>query len=259
MVNSEKYLARIGIGERLLPTGDNLKRIQRAHLFHVPYENLDILLGRPIDLSHEALYDKIVARQRGGYCFEVNELLGWLLRDLGYEVTDFFGRFLRGESGIPMRRHHVLKVVCPDDGEAYLADVGVGTGSPTCPMRLSEGETLREGNLTYRLVKKSFFGWVLEDDRHGDWEAIYSFTEEPQAPIDFAAASFWCEKSPDSIFNKEAMVSLRTQTGRRTIDGDEAREFSGESVSARPLASWDEKRALLRDWFGIGLEENERV
>ncbi len=258
-MNAREYLNRIGIEEELQPTVQNLQRIQKAHLQSVPYENLDILLKRPIRLEAGALYEKIVVNRRGGYCFEVNELLGWLLRGLGYEVTDLFGRFLRGESGIPMRRHHVLMVKCADDDKPWLADVGVGTGSPTLPMRMVLGEEMQDGVVSYRLTRRDFFGWVLEDKKRGEWGPVYSFTEEPQAPIDFLTASFWCEHAEESIFNKGAMVSLRTGTGRRTIDVDEARIFDGDRVTVRTLKDWPEKRAVLSEWFGIELNEDEMV
>lgn len=258
-MNVQEYLRRIGIEELTAPTADNLRRIQQAHLRAVPYENLDILMKKPIRLDAEALYEKIVGQRRGGYCFEVNELLGHLLRGLGYEVTDLFGRFLRGESGIPMRRHHVLMVRCIDDEIPYIADVGVGTGSPNLPMRMVEGGQLEDGVITYRLTKRDFFGWVLEDLKKGEWGPVYSFTEEPNAPIDYLTASFWCEHAEESIFNKGAMVSLRTETGRRTIDGDEARIFDGDHVTVLPLGSWEEKERILKDWFGIVLPEGERV
>lgn len=258
-MDSKAYLERIGIFEELTPTKANLQRIQTAHLRTVPYENLDILLKKPIRLDAESLYEKIVVQHRGGYCFEVNELLGHLLRELGYEVTDLFGRFLRGETGIPMRRHHVLMVKCMDDTVPYIADVGVGTGSPNLPMRMALGAELKDGVVTYRFAKHDFFGWVLEDCKKGEWGPVYSFTEEPQSPIDFLATSFWCEHAEESIFNKGAMVSLRTETGRRTIDVDEARIFDGNDVKVFPLKDWAEKEKVLREWFGIVLPEGARV
>lgn len=88
---------------------------------------------------------------------------------------------------------------------------------------------------------------------------VYGFTEEPQAPIDFLATSFWCEHAEESIFNKGEMVSLRTETGRRTIDGDEARIFDGNDVTVIPLETWEEKEKILREWFGIVLPECARV
>ena len=245
-----RYLARIGIAEALPPTGESLRRLQKAHLFTVPYENMDILAGRPIVLKTGRLYEKIVLRRRGGYCFELNELFGALLRALGYGVRDYFGRFLKGEKEIPMRRHHVLAVTCPDGGQ-YLCDVGVGSGSPTYPMALRAGETLRDGASLYRMRTDDFLGWVLEEAHEGGWRDVYSFTEEEQLPADFVAASFYCEKSPDSPFNKAPMISIRTEEGRKTRDGDEFRIFGRDGVQTLRVTDPAEQARLMRDWFGL--------
>ena len=103
------YLARIGLSGELPLTAETLTRIVSAHYQTVPYENLFILSGTPLDLSPEALFQKIVLEHRGGFCFELNAALGELLEGLGFSVTHLAARFLRGEpEGIPMRRHHIL-------------------------------------------------------------------------------------------------------------------------------------------------------
>ncbi len=250
-MNAERYLSRIGLPEtHLPPTAQTLETLQRAHLRTVPYENLDILAGKPIVLEKEALYEKIVERRRGGYCFELNELFGHLLRALGYGVTDSFGRFLRGETEIPMRRHHVLLVTC-EDGGRFLCDVGVGNGSPTRPVPLIEGETLIDGQDTYRLRRDDFLGWVLEEVYKGGWRDVYSFTEERQLPIDFVTTSFYCEKSPASPFNKAPMISLRTSDGRKTRDGDEFRIFDASGVHVAVPETPEETARLMHEWFGL--------
>lgn len=250
-MNAERYLSRIGLKESSLPsTPQTLETLQRAHLYTVPYENLDILAGKPIVLEKEALYEKIVERRRGGYCFELNELFGHLLRALGYGVTDSFGRFLRGETEIPMRRHHVLLVSC-EGGGRFLCDVGVGNGSPTRPVPLIEGKALIDGRDTYRLRRDDFLGWVLEEAYKGGWRDVYSFTEERQLPVDFVATSFYCEKSPASPFNKAPMISLRTSDGRKTRDGDEFRIFSASGVRVITPEAPEEIDRLTREWFGL--------
>ena len=250
-MNVEAYLARIGLRPGESPTAATLAVLQRAHLYHVPYENLDILAGKRLSLDEEALFDKIVTRRRGGFCFELNELFGRLLRELGYEVTDCFGRFLRGEKEWPMRRHHVLIVTPPDGSGRWLCDVGVGSGSPTCPVLLREGVEQRQGGACYRMCRRPFLGWVLLEQKHGAWEDVYSFTEEPQLPADFLATCFYCERAEESIFNKAPMVSLRNPRGRRTLDGDEFRCFEGEEVRVHRAESPGEAATTLKEWFGL--------
>ena len=115
-MNVPAYYERIGLERpgRVVPDSGLLRKLQFAHCTTVPYENLDMLRGIPTSLEPEALFEKIVARRRGGLCFELNGSFGALLRELGYEVTDVAARFLRGETRIPMRRHRVLIVKAPD-------------------------------------------------------------------------------------------------------------------------------------------------
>lgn len=158
-----KYLERIGFSGDTQPGAQNLAALQAAHLYAVPYENMDILWDRPIVLEKEALYEKIVLRRRGGYCFELNELFGHLLRAIGYGVTDLFGRFLKGETGIPMRRHHVLLVTVPGEEGQYVCDVGVGSGSPTWPVLLQEGTPQHQADGVYRFSRHAFYGWCWKN------------------------------------------------------------------------------------------------
>jgi N-hydroxyarylamine O-acetyltransferase len=246
-----EYLKRIGINKIPEPTLEALNAIQKAHLYTVPYENLDILIGKPLSLKTEDLYEKIVTNGRGGYCFELNELFAWLLRQIGYGITDYFARFLRDEKDIPMRRHHVLRARVPGEAFDYLCDVGVGTGSPTYPIRMEEGAVQKQGRAEYRFTRDAFLGWVLEEVKRGEWVPVFSFTEEPQLPIDFAAASFYCERSPDSIFNKEPMVAMRTETGRVTLDGNKFKRFEGDQIKEMIIEDTSEKQKMLEEWFGI--------
>ncbi len=247
----QRYLARIRYSGGAAPTAETLRAMQYAHLLSVPYENLDIVRGVPLSLDTDALYEKIVARGRGGYCFELNELFGRLLRAVGFEVVDYFARFLADEAFIPMRRHHVLGVTIPDTGERYLADVGVGSGSPNWPLRLVYGEAQDQGGACYRLDMDGFLGWVVKRRKGDAWSPLFSFTEEPQLPVDFVAASFYCEKSPASPFNKQPMVAIRTETGRYTLDGDVFKRFDGETVDEWREETETARGDTLRRLFGI--------
>ncbi|WNQ09050.1 arylamine N-acetyltransferase [Paenibacillus aurantius] len=247
---AEAYLNRIGYKGPREASPEALAALQEHHLLSVPYENLDILQGTPLSLEIDALYDKIVNRGRGGYCFELNAMFGHLLRQLGYEVTDLFARFWRDEPNPPpKRRHHVLKVAC-GEGQ-YLCDVGVGGGVPLRPLLLAEGLEQRDGQEVYRLTKEPLFGWMLEEKKGGAWSRLYSFTEEPQLKNDFLMASYWCEHSPDSIFTKSPMVAIRTPEGRRTVAGEEFRTFTPEGVEVFRPANEEERRDALKKFFGI--------
>ena len=243
------YFKRIGLEmpEMIVPDGELLKKLQFAHCTTVPYENLDIIRGIPLSLDPDDLYDKVIVRGKGGFCFELNGLFGWFLRQLGYEVTDVAARYLRGESEIPMRRHRVL-IVKAIDG-TWIADVGIGEVCPRYPLRLEEGLEQPQFDECYRFDKDPFLGWVLMDLHHGEWRKFYSFTEEPQLIVDFIAPTFYCEKHPDSPFFPDEMFSMKTAEGRFTLDGHLYKEFKNGEVFAKELTEAELPEAYRR--FGL--------
>ncbi|MCU6711299.1 arylamine N-acetyltransferase [Paenibacillus sp. J5C_2022] len=246
------YLKRIGHEEASRANAALLSELQNSHLHTVPYENLDILNRKPLSLEIPDLLDKIVYRQRGGYCFELNALFGWLLRQLGYTVHDRVARFWRQEQNMPpKRRHQVLKVEA--EGEFYLVDVGVGGIVPRRPIRMVEGLEQVQGDECYKLERDDEFGWLLCELKHGSWERIYSFTEEPQYEKDFIMPSFWCEHAEDSVFRQGAMLAVRTSTGRNTVAGEEFRIFDDKGVHAFVPETEDEYKEALRTYFNIQL------
>jgi len=241
------------VREDLSPSPELLADIQAAHIYSVPYENLDIIRGVPISLRIEDIYRKIVERRRGGYCFELNSALSWLLSELGFHVESYFARFLRGETEIPVRRHRVLGVYLGK--ERYVVDVGIGSPAPRFPLLLREGLVQEGFSESYRFQREEGLGWVLYELRHGEWQRYFSFTEEPQLDIDFIQPSFYCEKHPDSIFNRAEMVAIKTPTGRRSLDGRTYKEFSGAELSLIKEGLSDEELvSVLREKFGIILD-----
>ena len=236
-----QYLERIGYTGSREPSLETLAGLQLAHLLTVPYENLDILTGADMPLDEAGLFDKIVTRHRGGYCFELNGLFGKLLRALGYSVTDCFARFLKNEKEIPKRRHRVLIVRVPGGGR-YVADVGVGLEIPRQPVSL-------DGTATgiYRVVTEPFFGHVLYEGN----QRLYAFTEEPQLDRDFDAIHFYCRFMPDSFFRQGAMVAIRTPNGRLTLDGDVFRTFSSEGVREERFEDPADFAREMKKRFGL--------
>ena len=229
-----------------------LARIQYAFQKTVPYENLDILFGVPLSLEPDALYDKIVTRRRGGYCFELNGFLGMVLRSAGFPVTDYMARFLRGEASIPMRRHRVLAVTAAD-GCRYLCDAGIGQSAFRLPLAMREGFVSEQYGEIYKVEKAPFFGWVISDLHKGEWRRFYSFTEEEQLNIDYVMPSYWCEHAPESPFTDHAILSIKTDTGRVTLDGNAFRIFDGDSVTETILEG-DALRSACRTYFGLDFD-----
>ncbi|MBQ3150765.1 MAG: arylamine N-acetyltransferase [Clostridia bacterium] len=251
--DKNKYLERIGIDpcEELPLTFETLCALQFAHVTTVPYENADIVNGIPLRLDVDGLFDKIVNRHRGGYCFELNGLYAELLRALGFEVTDFMARFLRGETEIPIRRHRVLCVTLGD--KRYLCDVGIGSAAPRYPLLIEEGVVQTQFGETYKFEKDDFLGWVIMEQYEGEWRPFFSFTEERQLDKDYIATSFYCEKHPDSIFIGAWMLSIKTENGRKTLDGNIFKEFVGTEIQTIREIENSEIPNVMKDVFGIDL------
>ncbi|MBQ3792107.1 MAG: arylamine N-acetyltransferase [Clostridia bacterium] len=204
------YLKRIGYTGDGRPCLRTLADLQKAHLVSVPYETLDLVRGVPVSLDPEDIFEKIVVRGRGGYCFELNELYVGLLESLSFRVTRRFSRFLKGETGLPKPRH-LLPVVSLPDGD-YLSDVGVAFFSPMQPIRLSEGlQRTERGDWEIRtdpVLGKTMYQ-VLEDSLL----PVLTIPEEIAFPVDFTAIHYFCCTSPDSHFLSHPILGLRTENG----------------------------------------------
>ena len=230
-MNVKKFFKRIGLPDdtTIEHNYEFLKKIQNNSILHIPYENFDLLDKKPLSLEEEDLFQKIVVENRGGYCFELNGLLSWFLKEAGFSVKNYLARFLRGEEGVPMRRHRVVSVLL-EDGE-YICDIGVASNSPRSPLKLEEGTLQVIGNDKYRFEKDEELGWVLYEYVKGTWSRMFSFTDECQFDVDFYQPSFYCETHPDSVFNKYPKVGIKTADGRKSINDREYKVFVDEKVT----------------------------
>ncbi len=227
----EKFLKRIGLepDTTITHTYEFLKLVQYNAVCSVAYENLDILDHKPLLLGADDLFEKIVEKQRGGYCFEVNGLLAWFLRKTGFAVEEHFARYLRNEKTVPMRRHRVLSVLC--EGDIYFCDIGIGQTAPRYPLKIETGTVQSQFGEQYKFEKDADLGWVLYDLYEGEWRPFIAFTEEKQYDIDFVQPSFYCETHPDSVFNKVPMLAIKTPDGRKAMDNRTYKVFSGNEMT----------------------------
>ena len=215
------YLARIRYDGSLGPTPETLRALQLAHLIAVPFENLDIPLGRPLRLDPEALFHKIVARRRGGFCFELNGLFAALLRELGFHV-DLLGASVArddGQYGISSG-HMALRVHCPGLGVPWLADVGFGD-SFRHPLRLDTVEEQADSSIADgRRFRVSPLGEeMLYEMRESDgpWQPRYRFLLAPLPMEHFSGPCDYMQSSPESPFTRRRICSRATPDGRVTI------------------------------------------
>jgi N-hydroxyarylamine O-acetyltransferase len=250
----DAYLARIGYRGSREPTAETLKQLHRAHLLAVPFENLDIHLGRPIGLSLESFYDKIVCHRRGGFCYELNGLFAWLLEQLGFAVAILSARVYAGGRAGPEFDHMVLLV---EAGERMIADVGFGD-SFVEPLPLNTAAEVVQPGGAYRLTR-SGSDRILERRCGSDWEPQYVFSLTPRRLAEFSAMCDYQQTSPDSHFTQKSVCSLATSDGRITLSNSRLIVTSEGRRVERHIANGNEYRRVLARYFGIDLGEEPRI
>lgn len=250
MATVAAYLDRIGYAGSTEPTAETLRALQRAHLFHVPFENLDIGLKRVIPCDEQAAVRKIVERRRGGFCYEMNGAFAWLLRELGFHVTRLSARVGRDDGTMgPEFDHMMLRVELE---EPWLADVGFGD-SFLDPLRLRPGMEQDQDGDCYRLVEQGSALAVERRRLDGSWKLECVFTLTPHQMPDFAEMCTFHQTSPDSHFTRNRICTLARPDGRITLSGLKLIVTRNGRREERELESEDAWRETLRREFGVEL------
>jgi N-hydroxyarylamine O-acetyltransferase len=242
------YLERIGYRGPLDRSIETLRGLHLAHLYAVPFENLDIHLGRPIVLDSAALVDKIVTRRRGGFCYELNGLFCALLRELGFRVTMLSAEVAREAGGYSPAFDHLTLWV--DLDKPWLADVGFGEGF-RLPLALNEPADQVQDGCAYLLITDGDYRVLLCRDRSGDWTPRYRFTLQPHVLADFAERCVFHQTSPESHFTLSRICTRATPKGRVTVSGMRLIVTSGTEKTERLLGGEAEYAATLREQFGV--------
>jgi len=247
----DAYLKRIGYAAAPAADASTLRGLHRAHAATIPFENLDIVLGRTIDLDLGHVQDKLVHHRRGGYCFEHNLLFAAVLERLGYEVTRLAARVQPARPG--PRTHMLLRVVA--DGDPWLADVGFGA-SLIEPLPL-EGTIASQGAWIYGLESSVPGEWLLRSRRPDGWSDLYAFTLEAQRPIDYAVYNHYTATHPRSPFTGQ-VVALRTEPQiQHALRGRELTTTRPDGTSESLQLAADEALGVLADLYGISLNAQD--
>jgi N-hydroxyarylamine O-acetyltransferase len=227
-----------------------LRALHFAHATAIPFENLDILLGRAIRLDLDTLQAKLVGARRGGYCFEQNALFAAVLDAFGFRVTRLCARVRMGRPALPAppRTHMVLRVELPEG--PYLADVGFGGDEMLYPIPLAEGARHAQGAWCYELYREGD-AWVLRSRQPEGWIDLYAFTLEPQHPIDYEVANHYTSTHPSSRFVQTLTAQRVTPEVRYALRNREYEEVRAEGRTRREIASPEELLALLADTFHL--------
>ncbi len=277
----QAYLRRMNYRGERAPIAATLRDLHRAHLLAVPFENLDIHLGRTILLGEESLFDKIVRRRRGGFCYELNGLFALLLRELGFEVTLLSAGVAHADGGFGPEFDHLTLLVTTDDrpptidhqfptddeqrttkadmqstiynlqSAGWLADVGFGD-SFRDPLRFVEAAEQEQDGRAYRIDRDGDHLTLMQRDADG-WAPQYRFTLQPHTQGEYTDMCHYHQTSPASSFTRKRVCTLATPDGRITLSDLQLIVTTRGERTAQVLPDELAFQAALREHFGIEL------
>jgi arylamine N-acetyltransferase len=251
------YFGRIGYRGSAEPTVETVRALVAAHNQSIPFENLDPLLGIPVaDLSAAALTHKLVHRRRGGYCYEHNGLMGYVLEELGFGVQRFAGRvvWMNPDGPLPARTHHVLSVTVPGVEGPLLVDVGFGGQTLTSPIRLQPGPVQETRHEPYRIRERGD-GYQLEAEIGAVWQPLYTFSTRPQPRIDLEVGSWYVSTHPNSHFVTGLTAALVTNDGRLNLRGRNLAIHRAGNTEKIRFDTASDVLDVLTDRFGIDVAD----
>ncbi|MGH8355783.1 MAG: arylamine N-acetyltransferase family protein [Pseudomonas sp.] len=253
---SQAYLNHLELPAPGVADRANLDRLIAAQLARVPFENVNVLLDRPVRLDADALFAKVVEGGRGGYCFEINSLFARLLLALDYRVSLLAGRVrwgLAADAPQTMLSHLLLRVELPEG--AFIVDIGFGAPTPFRAMPLVGRDGL--GDFPFRLQAPTQAGGphALETRAGDDWAPVYHFDLAPQPWVDYIARNWYTATHPDSVFRQMLMAARTEGSTRLTLgNGSFSRRHADGRVEQQRLASAAELVELLRGEFRLNLD-----
>ncbi|WP_041276067.1 arylamine N-acetyltransferase family protein [Desulfosporosinus acidiphilus] len=253
--NIDAYLERINYEGNVDVSYETLYALHTSHTLNVPFENLDVYNRKPILLDTESLYKKIVENKRGGYCFEMNGLFSYILKELGFKVTDLLARGTTDGKTFLAKLHQLLMVEIDD--KRWLVDVGYGNNGITAPLLLEEGLEQRQFAHTYRLLNDPKFGYVLQYKVKDEYQYLYAFTLDECYPMDFLMSNHFTATYPDSLFLKMKFCTMPTKEGRITLTDNHFKVLENGKVCEQNVANDGEFNELLKKHFQLNLNTIE--
>lgn len=252
MMDPVKYLKRFHaypVKEQYL---QDLARLQSLHMQHIPFENLDVVRKVPIYLNLESIYDKIVNRQRGGYCYELNGLFHWLLQNLGFDAKLISATVQKPDGTWTKADTHAAILV--DLDTLYLVDAGFGD-STISPIPLG-GERFTDYSGTYKVEQHDEIFYDLIRENNGEEKILYRFSLEEKRLEDFHEGCVFNQVSEDSPFTHDDLVTRATPNGRITLSGLELTRTENGRKEKTELTP-EEKVTVLKEEFGLTIESME--
>ncbi len=244
------YLHRIGLTHDISPNLEGLISLTRHQLRTVPFENFEVLAGHPIDISLNAIWEKVITNKRGGYCFEVNALFLSVLTAFGFEARPLIARVHL--SGTPGGRTHQISLVTMGD-EKWLCDVGFGSFCLRAPLKFQLNNPQNQDGEFFRLISDADFGYVLQQLKEGEWLSLYSFTLDQVLQSDLEMGNYFTSTHPYSHFTKEGIAAIQTARGRITLRNYTLRIVNAGDEEVIQLQPGEDYLSALEKYFGISI------
>ena len=255
------YFRRIGyIGS----PGANLQTLRELHLLHqqhIPYENIDVFCHQGAKLDVESLTERVLLRQRGGYCFQQNGLFALALAELGFKFYSNLARVHRNRPEPGGRTHQINLVEI--DGQVWVCDVGFGGSGFRHPLLLKADIETEQLGEVYRLHEHAFHGYYLQKkiSQAHEWEPLYTFKIDPTMPIDLAMANFYTANSDDHVFRGAILGTRMTDRGRVTLSDHTFKIFdlTKGTIQTQVVTDFADYLEGLRTYLGVELNSAEEA
>lgn len=253
----DAYFKRVGYGGDTRPSFDTLAALLHAHMAAIPFENLDVLLGRRVRLDLEAVQDKLVRARRGGYCFEHGTLFAAVLEQLAFHPVRHTARVVLLMPRTQSPRTHMFLTV-EVEGKTFVVDPGLGALAPRVPVLLGSGAEAPAGPDTYRMVRDQEH-WVLRAHAGARTIDCWVSTLDRDNLVDFEVGNHFTATHPASPFVNRIMMRALTSDGRITLMNRELTTWRGDEAQVSELADRGALRSLLVEHFGFDLPEVEQL
>lgn len=248
----DAYFARIGYRGPTEPVFETLDGVMRAHVAAIPFENIDVQLRRPVSNELPVIFDKLVTRRRGGWCYEQNGLLGWALQALGFDVMRLAGGVMRAAMGDVVVGNHLALIVQLE--ERWLVDAGFG-GSLASPIRFAEGGR-NEAPYDVSLARIDDGWWRFEEILSGN-PFSFDFRDGPaeQALLDRQQQFLQTDEASPFVLN--LVAQRRVGDTHITLRGRTFSLETADGIDKRLIEDAAELVALFKDRFGLDVPEIE--
>lgn len=244
-MNISQYLSRINYHGNLTPSLEVLTNLQKAHVRHVPFENLDIHFGRPLQLDQT--YDKVVLRNRGGFCYELNGLFSELLSELGFTIQLVSARVYDKDKGYGFEFDH-MAIIVTIDGDEYLTDVGFGE-FVFAPLKIVLRSIQKDQRGEFMIDTEDGITLAVKKNIDNEFIPQYVFTKIPRVVSDFMGMCRYHQTSPDSHFTKKRLCSLPTEHGRVSLTGNVLKMTEGDQITEVPVETEEDFERVLWEYF----------